>query len=295
MEEEKERLDVLLVKRSFAKSREKAKEMIQSGMVFVNGAQEGKAGSAFGISAEIEVKGLPMKYVSRGGLKLEKALAAWGAEMRPAGFQNHNLCLEGKICLDIGASTGGFTDCMLQNGAARVYAIDVGTDQLAEKLCQDERVISMEKTNIRYVTAEDIGEQADFASIDVAFISLTLVLGPVRGLLKPGAGLAALVKPQFEAGREKVGKKGVIKKAKVHAEVLDRVLQHAAGLGFELRGLDYSPVTGPEGNIEYLLYAKNEGLSAANPAIREDVIKIRGMVAGTVSAAHEALAGRKSR
>lgn len=295
MEEEKERLDVLLVKGGLAKSRERAKQMIQAGMVFVNGIQEGKAGSTFDISAEIEVKGMPMKYVSRGGLKLEKALEAWKAEMGPAGLQSHGICLEGKICVDVGASTGGFTDCMLQYGAARVYAIDVGTDQLAEKLRQDRRVISLEKTNIRYVTEKEIGEQADFASIDVAFISLALVLGPVRGLLKPGAGLVALVKPQFEAGRQKVGKKGVIKEAKVHVEVLDRILQHAAGLGFELLGLDYSPVTGPEGNIEYLLYAKNEGLSADNLAIREDVIKIRGMAAGTVAAAHKALAGHKSR
>ena len=243
----KERLDVLLVKRNLAESREKAKAYIMAGNVFVDGVREDKAGSSFEETVQIEVKGLAMKYVSRGGFKLEKAVDEFGVQ------------LEGKTCMDVGSSTGGFTDCMLQNGAVKVFAIDVGTNQLAWKLRTDERVVSMEKTNIRYVTPEDIGQLVEFVSIDVAFISLTKVLGPVYELMADGAEIVCLIKPQFEAGREKVGKKGVVRDRKVHEEVIVEVTTFACGTGFELIHLDYSPIKGPEGNIEYLLYArKNE-------------------------------------
>ncbi len=243
----KERLDVLLVKRNLAESREKAKAYIMAGNVFVDGVREDKAGSSFEETVQIEVKGLAMKYVSRGGFKLEKAVDQFGVN------------LEGKACMDVGSSTGGFTDCMLQNGAVKVFAIDVGTNQLAWKLRTDERVVSMEKTNIRYVTPEDIGQLVEFVSIDVAFISLTKVLGPVYELMAENAEIVCLIKPQFEAGREKVGKKGVVRDKKVHEEVIVAVTSFAAATGFELLRLDYSPIKGPEGNIEYLLYArKNE-------------------------------------
>ncbi|MBP3592933.1 MAG: TlyA family RNA methyltransferase [Lachnospiraceae bacterium] len=243
----KERLDVLLVKRNLAESREKAKAYIMAGNVFVDGVREDKAGSSFEETVQIEVKGLAMKYVSRGGFKLEKAVDQFGVN------------LEGKTCMDVGSSTGGFTDCMLQNGAVKVFAIDVGTNQLAWKLRTDERVVSMEKTNIRYVTPEDIGQLVEFVSIDVAFISLSKVLGPVYELMAENAEIVCLIKPQFEAGREKVGKKGVVRDKKVHEEVIVAVTSFAAATGFELLRLDYSPIKGPEGNIEYLLYArKNE-------------------------------------
>ena len=243
----KERLDVLLVKRNLAESREKAKAYIMAGNVFVDGVREDKAGSSFEETVQIEVKGLAMKYVSRGGFKLEKAVNQFGVN------------LEGKTCMDVGSSTGGFTDCMLQNGAVKVFAIDVGTNQLAWKLRTDERVVSMEKTNIRYVTPEDIGQLVEFVSIDVAFISLSKVLGPVYELMAENAEIVCLIKPQFEAGREKVGKKGVVRDKKVHEEVIVAVTSFAAATGFELLRLDYSPIKGPEGNIEYLLYArKNE-------------------------------------
>ena len=243
----KERLDVLLVKRNLAESREKAKAYIMAGNVFVDGVREDKAGSSFEETVQIEVNGLAMKYVSRGGFKLEKAVDQFGVN------------LEGKTCMDVGSSTGGFTDCMLQNGAVKVFAIDVGTNQLAWKLRTDERVVSMEKTNIRYVTPEDIGQLVEFVSIDVAFISLTKVLGPVYELMAENAEIVCLIKPQFEAGREKVGKKGVVRDKKVHEEVIVAVTSFAAATGFELLRLDYSPIKGPEGNIEYLLYArKNE-------------------------------------
>ncbi|MBR6643501.1 MAG: TlyA family RNA methyltransferase, partial [Lachnospiraceae bacterium] len=239
--------DVLLVKRNLAESREKAKAYIMAGNVFVDGVREDKAGSSFEETVQIEVKGLAMKYVSRGGFKLEKAVNQFGVN------------LEGKTCMDVGSSTGGFTDCMLQNGAVKVFAIDVGTNQLAWKLRTDERVVSMEKTNIRYVTPEDIGQLVEFVSIDVAFISLTKVLGPVYELMAENAEIVCLIKPQFEAGREKVGKKGVVRDKKVHEEVIVAVTSFAAATGFELLRLDYSPIKGPEGNIEYLLYArKNE-------------------------------------
>lgn len=240
----KERLDVLLVNRNLAESREKAKAIIMSGNVFVEGQREDKAGSTFPAEVHIEVKGNPLKYVSRGGLKLEKAI------------DQYKLELKGKVCMDVGSSTGGFTDCMLQNGAVKVYSIDVGTNQLAWKLRQDERVISMEKTNIRYLTPDRLDEKVEFASIDVSFISLTKVLQPVRELIKPEGEVVCLIKPQFEAGREKVGKKGVVRDKKVHEEVIQLVASYAASIGFECLDLNFSPIKGPEGNIEYLLYLR---------------------------------------
>ena len=261
----KERLDVLLTERGFFDSREKAKAVIMAGEVFVNGQREDKAGSKFDREAEIEVKGKVLKYVSRGGLKLEKAVEVYG------------LNLMGKTCIDIGSSTGGFTDCMLQNGAAKVYAIDVGTNQLAWKLREDKRVVSMEKTNIRYVTEEDISEKADFASVDVSFISLTKVLPAAVNLLKDEAYMVCLIKPQFEAGREKVGKKGVVRDFSVHKEVIELVINFAIGLNFFIKGLTFSPVKGPEGNIEYLLYMqkRNEKMSVAETdKIIKDIEKV---------------------
>lgn len=242
----KERLDVLLVNRGLAESREKAKAVIMTGNVFVNDQREDKAGQKFPEEVYIEIRGKKLKFVSRGGYKLDKAIAVFPIE------------LKNQICMDVGSSTGGFTDCMLQNGAAFVYAVDVGTNQLAWKLRQDERVRSMEKTNIRYVTPEDIGELVDFVSIDVAFISLTKVLEPVKALMKEGASMVCLIKPQFEAGREKVGKKGVVRDPAVHREVIESIVSYAGGLGFAICGLDFSPIRGPEGNIEYLLYIKKE-------------------------------------
>lgn len=240
----KERLDVLLVNRKMAESREKAKAVIMSGIVYVNGQKEDKAGSMFDIYAGIEIRGSALKYVSRGGLKLEKAM------------ENFPIILENRVCMDVGASTGGFTDCMLMNGAVRVYAVDVGHGQLAWKLRQDERVIVMEKTNIRYVKPEDIGEPIDFSSIDVSFISLTKVLVPVRNILSAAGEAVCLIKPQFEAGRDKVGKKGVVRDTAVHREVISMVLEYAMSVGFDVEGLDYSPIKGPEGNIEYLAYLR---------------------------------------
>ena len=243
----KERLDVLLVQRNLAESREKAKALIMSGIVYVNGQKEDKAGTTFEDKAEIEVRGSTLKYVSRGGLKLEKAMTHLGVE------------LAGKVCMDVGASTGGFTDCMLQNGAVKVYSVDVGNGQLAWKLRGDERVVCMEKTNIRYVTPEDIGDRIQFASIDVSFISLTKVLGPVKALLTEEGQVVCLIKPQFEAGREKVGKKGVVREKSVHLEVIEMVINFAVSIGFEVLNLEFSPIKGPEGNIEYLLYLQNHG------------------------------------
>ena len=238
----KERLDVLLVKRNLAESREKAKALIMSGIVYVNGQKEDKAGTTFEETVPIEVRGSTLKYVSRGGLKLEKAMDRFGVR------------LDGKICMDVGASTGGFTDCMLQNGAVKVYSVDVGHGQLAWKLRNDERVVCMEKTNVRYVTPEDIADPIGFASIDVSFISLTKVLGPVKALLEDNGQIVCLIKPQFEAGREKVGKKGVVREPAVHLEVIDMVIDYALSIGFEALNLEFSPIKGPEGNIEYLLY-----------------------------------------
>ncbi len=241
----KERLDVLMVQRSLAESREKAKALIMSGIVYVNGQKEDKAGTSFEETVQIEVRGSTLKYVSRGGLKLEKAMSHFGVE------------LAGRVCMDVGASTGGFTDCMLQNGAVKVYAVDVGHGQLAWKLRNDDRVICMEKTNIRYVTPEDIGDHIEFASIDVSFISLTKVLGPVKQLLTDDGQVVCLIKPQFEAGREKVGKKGVVREKSVHLEVIEMVMGYAGSIGFGILGLEFSPIKGPEGNIEYLLYLQN--------------------------------------
>ena len=238
----KERLDVLLVKRNLAASREKAKAIIMSGIVYVEGQKEDKAGSVFEDTVSIEVRGNTLPYVSRGGLKLEKA------------FQVFPIEVQDFVCIDIGASTGGFTDCMLQNGAKKIYAVDVGHGQLDWKLRNDERVICMEKTNFRYVTKEQITEELDFAATDVSFISLTKILPPAKALLKKDAYMICLIKPQFEAGREKVGKKGVVTDPRVHKEVIVNIESFAASIGFEIMGLDYSPIKGPEGNIEYLLY-----------------------------------------
>ncbi len=240
----KERLDVLLVKRNLAESREKAKAIIMSGNVFVENEREDKAGTTFSDDVKIEIKGHTLKYVSRGGLKLEKAM------------QNFDVTVDGKVCTDVGSSTGGFTDCMLQNGAVKVFAIDVGRGQLDWKLRQDERVVCMEKTNIRYVTPEDIGEPIDFSSIDVSFISLTKVLEPIRNYLTDDGEIVALIKPQFEAGREKVGKKGVVRERSTHHEVIQKVAEYANSIGFEIKNIDFSPIKGPEGNIEYLIHLK---------------------------------------
>lgn len=258
----KERLDVLLVQRGLAPSREKAKAMIMEGNVYVNNQKEDKAGANFDTEVPIEVRGNTLAYVSRGGLKLEKAV-------------NHfDLSLEGLVCMDIGASTGGFTDCMLQNGAAKVYAVDVGYGQFAWKLRQDARVVCMEKTNIRYVTPEDIGEPLDFASVDVSFISLTKVLPPAKELLKEQAQMVCLIKPQFEAGREKVGKKGVVRDKKVHLEVIEKVIAFAGELGFSVLHLEFSPIKGPEGNIEYLVHLKNDGLGeVAESVLPEQIVE----------------------
>lgn len=243
----KERLDVLLVNRGLAPSREKAKAVIMAGIVYVNGQKEEKAGTAFADTVKIEVRGHSMPYVSRGGLKLEKAMS------------HFNLSLEGSICMDVGASTGGFTDCMLQNGAVRVYAVDVGHGQLDWKLRNDPRVICMEKTNIRYVTKDQIEDVLDFVSIDVSFISLTKVLGPVKHLLSHEGQIVCLIKPQFEAGREKVGKKGVVREKNTHLEVIQAVISFASELGFGVLNLEFSPIKGPEGNIEYLLHLSASG------------------------------------
>ncbi|MCM1569367.1 MAG: TlyA family RNA methyltransferase [Roseburia sp.] len=243
----KERLDVILVNQGYAPSREKAKAIIMSGNVYVNGQKEDKAGTSFDESkVKLEVRGSSLKYVSRGGLKLEKAMEQW------------HFALEGCICMDIGASTGGFTDCMLQNGAAKVYAVDVGHGQLAWKLRNDARVVCMEQTNFRYLKPEDIADQLDFASVDVSFISLTKILIPARNLLKVGGHMVCLIKPQFEAGREKVGKNGVVREPSVHSEVLHRMIDYADSIGFAVLQLEYSPIKGPEGNIEYLLHLCKE-------------------------------------
>ena len=251
----KERLDVLLVEQGFATSREKAKAIIMSGSVFVNGQREDKAGSTFDpAKSTIEVKGHTLKYVSRGGLKLEKAM------------KQFSISLEKKVCMDIGASTGGFTDCMLQSGAAKVYSVDVGHGQLAWSLRNDERVVCMEKTNFRYLTRDDIQDDLDFASVDVSFISLSKILLPARKLLKDGGQMVCLIKPQFEAGKEKVGKKGVVREKSVHQEVIEKIYTLTEILGFQILGLEYSPIKGPEGNIEYLIYIEK------NPADNEKTI-----------------------
>lgn len=267
----KERLDVLLVRGGFFDSREKAKAVIMAGQVYVNGQKEDKAGTKFDIYSGIEVKGNPLPYVSRGGLKLAKAIETFG------------ISLSGKICMDVGASTGGFTDCMLQNGAVRVYSIDVGHGQLAWKLRNDDRVVCMEKFNARYLTREDIPDRPAFSSIDVSFISLTMILLPVREVLEDGGSIAALIKPQFEAGRDKVGKKGVVRDPKVHEEVIRKVRDYSLQNGLLPEGLTYSPVRGPEGNIEYLISLRKTDDVLSSCSVTDEV------VSGVVAEAHESL------
>ena len=261
----KERLDVLLVKRNLADSREKAKAIIMSGNVFVEGQREDKAGTTFPEEVNIEVRGHVLPYVSRGGLKLEKAM------------KEFHVTVDGKVCTDVGSSTGGFTDCMLQNGAKKVFAIDVGRGQLDWKLRNDPRVVCMEKTNIRYVVPEDLEGPAAFSSIDVSFISLTKVLLPVRNLLTEDGEIVCLIKPQFEAGREKVGKKGVVRDPKVHEEVIEKVRDYAMSIFMEPCHLSFSPIKGPEGNIEYLLHLKKHPEGTEVPVSLdvsvEDVVK----------------------
>lgn len=243
----KERLDVILVNQGYAASREKAKAIIMSGTVYVDGQKEDKAGTFFDEGKiRLEVRDSGLRYVSRGGLKLEKAVESW------------QLDFKGQVCMDIGASTGGFTDCMLQNGAAKVYAVDVGRGQLAWKLRNDERVVCMEQTNFRYVTGKDIQEELDFASVDVSFISLTKILIPARNLLKCGGQMVCLIKPQFEAGKGRVGKNGVVRESGIHREVIAKIVDYADCIGFLALHLDYSPIKGPEGNIEYLLHLEKE-------------------------------------
>ena len=245
----KERLDLLLVKKNLASSREKAKAIIMSGIVYVDGQKEDKAGALFEEDKSIEIRGQSLKYVSRGGLKLEKAISEF------------DIRLSDLVCMDVGASTGGFTDCMLQNGARKVFAVDVGYGQLDWKLRNDERVVVFEKTNIRYLEESSLEQKADMASIDVSFISLSKVLPAVVKLLKEEAFIVALIKPQFEAGREKVGKKGVVREATVHVEVIQAVYTYAADNKLDIIGLTYSPIKGPEGNIEYLCYMKKNNTS----------------------------------
>lgn len=242
----KTRLDVLLTQQGMAESRQKAQAIIMSGVVFVNGQRADKPGMAIANDASIEVRGHVMPYVSRGGWKLEKAMKTFP------------ITLEGKVCTDIGASTGGFTDCMLQNGAKKVYAVDVGYGQLDWRLRNDPRVVCMERTNARYLTREQIPDELEFASIDVSFISLSLIFPALYQLLSKHGEIACLIKPQFEAGREKVGKKGVVRDKAVHLEVLEHFLEHARANNFTVLGITYSPIRGPEGNIEYLGYLKKD-------------------------------------
>ena len=255
------RLDQYLVQHGLIQSRERAKAMIMSGVVFVNEQKVDKAGEMIKEDAKVEVRGHDIGYVSRGGLKLEKAM------------QCFPLTPKGKVCMDIGASTGGFTDCMLQNGAVKVYAVDVGHGQLDWKLRNDPRVVCMEKTNIRYVTPEDITDRINFSSIDVSFISLTKVLGPVKALLADDGQIVCLIKPQFEAGREKVGKKGVVREKSTHLEVIEKVIEFAVSIGFEILNLEYSPIKGPEGNIEYLVH-----IEKSDEAIKEESVDIHAVV-----------------
>lgn len=259
---EKERLDSLLVQRGLAPSRELAKAYIMAGTVYVDGRKEDKAGTKLPADIKIEVRGGQMKYVSRGGYKLEKAIEEFG------------ISLEGKTCMDIGASTGGFTDCMLQNGAAKVYAIDVGYGQFAWKLRNDPRVVCLEKTNMRYVTHEQVPDEADFASVDVSFISLTKILPAALGVLGREGQLVCLIKPQFEAGREKVGKKGVVKDRAVHREVIEKIAGYAQGQGLGILGLSFSPIKGPEGNIEYLIYLDKQQEGMGKDAVRKKLDEV---------------------
>ena len=259
----KERVDVLAYKQGLFETREQAKRGVMAGLVVnvINGERYDKPGEKIDDGTELKLKGEKLRYVSRGGLKLEKALAVF------------NLSVEDMITIDIGASTGGFTDVMLQNGAKKVYAVDVGYGQFAWKLRQDERVVCMEKTNIRYVTPNDIDDELDFASVDVSFISLTKVLGPARALLKDGGEMVCLIKPQFEAGREKVGKKGVVRDKSVHEEVVNNIISFALSNGFSVLDLEYSPIKGPEGNIEYLVHIKK-----TDDPIKEESVDIHSVV-----------------
>ncbi len=241
---QKKRLDVILVEKGYAPSRERAKSLIMSGIVFVDGERVDKAGNTIPEDANIDVRGSDLSYVSRGGLKLEKAM------------QKFPIMLNQKVCMDIGASTGGFTDCMLQNGAKKVFAVDVGYGQLAWKLRCDERVINLERTNVRYLTAEQVGEPVDFISVDVSFISLTLILTVAKTYLSENGEMVCLIKPQFEAGRENVGKKGVVRDKQVHIDVVNKIISFAIENNFDVKGLTFSPVKGPEGNIEYLIFLK---------------------------------------
>lgn len=264
----KKRLDVLLVEKGFFESREKAKAVIMSGCVYVNNQKADKAGASFDENVAVEVRDNRMRYVSRGGYKLEKAM-----EVFP-------ISLDGKVTMDIGASTGGFTDCMLQNGAKKVYAVDVGYGQLAWKLRNDERVVNLERTNMRYVTEEQVPEPIDFFSVDVAFISLKLILPAALGVCAENAEGVCLIKPQFEAGRENVGKNGVVRDQKVHRSVVQEIIDFCLENGFSVCGLDYSPIKGPQGNIEYLLYIRR----ADTP---ENTLTVSA--AEVVTASHEAL------
>lgn len=298
MAKEKERLDVLLVNRGLAPSREKAKTLIMAGEVFVNGQREDKPGTTFEEAkiTSLEVRGDTLPYVSRGGLKLEKAV------------NNFGFSLDKKICMDIGASTGGFTDCMLQNGASKVYSVDVGHGQLDWKLRSDDRVVCMEKTNFRYMVRDDIQDDLDFASCDVSFISLTKILLPARRLLRDRGEMVCLIKPQFEAGKEKVGKKGVVRDPKVHEEVVHRIIDFVNIAGFDVLHLDYSPIKGPEGNIEYLVHISknpeaNERVAELTEADGEKTLKVveeqgdgfshspemEKLIADTVARAHGSL------
>ena len=261
MADKKERLDILLVDRGIITSRERAKTSIMAGKVFVDGRRVDKAGEKVPVTANIEYKGEKLPYVSRGGLKLEKAM------------KNFPITLEGKVCMDIGASTGGFTDCMLQNGASKVFSIDVGYGQFAWKLRTDERVVCMERTNIRYVKPEDLGELVDFASIDVSFISLKKIMPATIELLKDKGEVVALIKPQFEAGKEKVGKKGVVRDIEVHKEVVFVIIDYLIEHNLNVLGVSYSPIKGPEGNIEYLVYFTKD-MERESTFVREDVDKV---------------------
>ena len=256
----KERLDCALVSRGFAESREKAKAIIMSGIVYVNNQKFDKAGDNVKPDDIIEVRGETLKYVSRGGLKLEKAMKSF------------DISLNDCICADIGASTGGFTDCMLQNGAKKVYSIDVGYGQLAWKLRTDERVINLERTNFRYVTREQVPDELDFASVDVSFISLSLIIPVMRTLLKDGGRAVCLIKPQFEAGKENVGKKGVVRDKSVHIAVIEKIINIVSDNNFSLLGLDFSPIKGPEGNIEYLCYIEKNNNAVVADYNAEDVV-----------------------
>ncbi|WP_264738511.1 TlyA family RNA methyltransferase [Cytobacillus firmus] len=260
MKTKKERLDVLLVERGLAETREKAKRAVMAGLVFSNESRLDKPGEKVSADIPLTLKGKVMPYVSRGGLKLEKALKVFDLE------------IEGKILLDIGSSTGGFTDCALQNGAKMSYALDVGYNQLAWKLRQDERVVVMERTNFRYVTPADLSAgMPDFASIDVSFISLKLILPVLKMLLVPGSDTVALVKPQFEAGREQVGKKGIVRDPKIHEAVLDKIIEFAMGLGYDVKDVSFSPITGGDGNIEFLLHLYWSGIKEEG----ENLLKAR--------------------